>query len=137
MWILSLGFEVGLLALFAKRCHAPLANPTLDPTQICLAALRILFLLLMLAMFLITGQDSKSRSKNTPQETESLLNANGNANGNDRTAYGTSQNKLKGNTPVRIGDAQSTTWLDYVVGFQKLFPFLWQDLHSFLLIHLR
>ena len=62
-------------------------------------------------------------ASNTPEETERLLNRN--MAPNRENGYGSTPNKSKGVLEARVGDAQTTTWLDYVVGFKNLFPFLW------------
>lgn len=121
-WMVCVGFETVILSIAFNGFQGSLSNSPLDISQIGLSILRIFVLVVMLTVFWLPHAFGIG-NLNTPEETEQLLGTG--SNGRSDTGYGTSQNRLKGVTSVRLGDAQTTTWLDYVVGFRKLFPFLW------------
>lgn len=77
----------------------------------------------MFAIYWLQRQSAKLDASDTPGENERLLN--GNVPPGREAGYGSTQDETKGVSEAKLGDAQTTTWLDYVVGFRKLFPFLW------------
>jgi ATP-binding cassette, subfamily B, vacuolar membrane transporter HMT1/ACLQ len=123
LWVVSLLFEVAFLALFVRRRDGPFGRSALDISQITLSGLRILILVAMTAIYWLPLRSANTDVTNTPEETERLLN--GDVASNRKIGYGSTPDRSKGVLEPRVGDAQTTTWLDYVVGFKKLFPFLW------------
>ncbi|KAI0107199.1 P-loop containing nucleoside triphosphate hydrolase protein [Nemania sp. FL0031] len=123
-WVVCLAFEIATLSLALKsNISCPLRSVGLDIAQYVLLAARIVLLLVMV----ITFWWPKVLNTETPitiEETEPLLNAGGNL---PTSGYGVSRQKLLsgGTTVPRAGDAQTTDWVDYTVGFKNLFPFLW------------
>ncbi|TVY27403.1 ABC transporter [Lachnellula hyalina] len=99
-----------------------LENRYANAAQLALAAVRLIVLLCLIVLWLVTSHEEKSHSSTQSGENESLLD---HGPGTDYS-YGTSKARDGNNAyNARVGDAQTTTWLDYVLGFSKLFPFLW------------
>jgi len=118
IWVISLCFEtawnvIGVRQCARKRCSIV----ALDTLQITLSVSRPVILLTLL----VTFYASSRKVEVVTGEDEALLNeAIAYNNG-----YGTSQNKLKRPVGFKQDDAQMVTWLDYLRGFHRLFPFLW------------
>ncbi|KAI1120237.1 P-loop containing nucleoside triphosphate hydrolase protein [Nemania abortiva] len=123
VWVVCLAFETATLGLTMKSDTGLLLGSIgLNVAQYVLLVTRMVLLLSMaIAFWSPRALDTKVPS--TPEETEPLLNSNGNTASEYRAS---SQKLLSGSTTVRRnGDAQTTDWVDYAVGFKKLFPFLW------------
>lgn len=118
MWLISTFYEVTLFVMFLRNSSL-LQNVSsiLDATQITLAVSRILIFMCLLALYWVTVRRRNAKNPSSGEETESLLGG--------HMGYGTSNISFEGNSNSRPGDAQTTTWLDYLLGFSKLFPFLW------------
>lgn len=121
-WVVCFVFETSILSVILSENNALLRNFALDLSQIALSIIRIFVLAAMFIVFWLPLAFG-TYNPNTPEETERLLPANGNRVSG--TEYMTSRERLKGVNAIRAGDAQNTNWTDYVIGFKKLFPFLW------------
>jgi hypothetical protein len=118
MWLISTFYEVTLFVIFLWNSSL-LQNVSsmLDVAQITLAISRILMFMCLLALYWAIVRRRNPKKAGSGEETESLL--------GEHVGYGTSNISFEGNSNSRPGDAQTTTWLDYLLGFSKLFPFLW------------
>ena len=85
-------------------------------------------LALMATIFLLTRArtDLKDVSNATVEEEERLQPDNNSSYGTDGTVQSTKQNRES----RRTGDAQTKSWLDYLVGLGTVFPFLWSVVFS-------
>jgi ATP-binding cassette, subfamily B, vacuolar membrane transporter HMT1/ACLQ len=124
IWCISLLFEILQLALFAARVRTPFLSPPIDATQVAMAALRVVLLLAMISISWFTGPKIETDTTTSPAEAESLL-RNGEPVPPQSISYGAVSKKFQAVKITQVNDAQQTTWLDYVVGFRKLFPYLW------------
>ena len=113
MWMLAICFEVVIIATAGAIEGQWNRTDVLETSKLAIGALRILLLTAMAGAFLVEQSHLRASAVNE-QESESLL-GNGHA-----------QNKYDGSLvkPMRQ-DAQSTGWLDYFIGFKKLFPYVW------------
>lgn len=104
MWLISLVYETAwlLVKISSQPIHYH-GITALDATQIALASSRVLIFFSMIALYLTVNRQTYCEVEENNGERESLL----------------------GKPGKRVGDAQNTTWLDYLLGFRKLFPFLW------------
>jgi ATP-binding cassette, subfamily B, vacuolar membrane transporter HMT1/ACLQ len=94
----------------------------IDAVQIAMASLRVILLLAMILVYWFTS--SKTETATSPEETESLL-QNGQPALPESASYGTVSKKYRAASTIHFKDAQQTTWMEYVLGFHKLFPYLW------------
>ncbi|KAI1422006.1 putative transport protein [Xylaria sp. FL1777] len=125
-WVVCLAFEAASLGLAIHKgndgTHRASIGIGLDISQYVLLILRIVLLLSMIITFW-SARLLNTEIPNTPEETEPLLPSNGDTS---TSVFGASKRKLLvGRRIARVGDAQTTDWVDYTIGFQKLFPFLW------------
>ncbi|KAF3058034.1 Heavy metal tolerance protein [Daldinia childiae] len=121
MWAISLIFEIALLYIQTQALPRPVSViPGIASFQVALSGLRIVVLCTLVGLYVLTRPINVTGSA---EERESLFDEHAQNN----TMYGSSPSQAKGATPVRSGDAQTTTWLDYLLGFGRLFPFLWTD----------
>jgi hypothetical protein len=101
--------------------EAGLHQPSFDILLIVLSSTRIVNFVMMIFAY----RSRKTPIPNTASgETSPLLDGGGDL---EPLAYGTTRQRLIGK-PSDTGkprDAQTTEWTDYVLGFRKLFPFLW------------
>ncbi|KAF2789636.1 heavy metal tolerance protein [Melanomma pulvis-pyrius CBS 109.77] len=122
MWLISTMYEIAWLIYVLKvQPDKRVTGNAWQATHVALAAFRILILLCLIGLYLIAKQWRSSDGVADMGERESLL---GNESTNGPT-YVKAMTDSKANTFKRVGDAQTTTWLDYLLGFSKLFPFLW------------
>jgi hypothetical protein len=118
MWLISTFYEVIIFIIFLRNSSLlQSVSSILDALQIALAISRILIFMSLLALYWATIRSRNRKNESLGEETESLL--------GEHVGYGTSNISSEGNSNSRPGDAQTTTWLDYLLGFSKLFPFLW------------
>ncbi|KAF2259678.1 P-loop containing nucleoside triphosphate hydrolase protein, partial [Lojkania enalia] len=104
MWLISLVYEILLFSLrVGHDIQAQKTSTALDALQRLFSACRIAILLLLVVLYAATTRRGYNEIEEEEGEREALL----------------------GKKPSRAGDAQTTTWLDYLLGFKKLFPFLW------------
>ncbi|KAL5364120.1 putative transport protein [Aspergillus floccosus] len=117
-WLTALGFELPLAVVFSFcrppqiTSHHSLGDQGIYTAMIVLAYTRILFLSSSSILFFLAP-----RTISDP-EGASLL-----AGHQDESSYGT-----VGQEPTKrptTADAQSTNWLDYLVGFGQLLPLIW------------
>ncbi|KAI1176304.1 P-loop containing nucleoside triphosphate hydrolase protein [Nemania sp. FL0916] len=123
-WIVCFAFEIATLILTPGPNSGGVPEDVgLDIAQYVLLIVRIVFLLVMIIIFW-SPRVSNTETPSTPEETEPLLNSNENSL---PSGYGASRQRLLSGGPVvpRSGDAQTTDWVDYTMGFKKLFPYLW------------
>lgn len=113
MWILAICFEVVILVIIGNARGNSNYSVDLEAGELAVGALRTLLLVLMTGCFLV-GHNNYHSLRSTSVEREALL-GNGHA-----------QAQQKPNSDRHISkDAQSTGWLDYFIGFKKLFPYVW------------
>lgn len=121
VWLISAVYEVTwLIYRFDVQPLSQYANSAIEISQVTLAVLRVLILLCSITVYWSLTRHDSGRPA-SQEEAESLL-----RNGDeDARSYGTSSTKARDKGYTKAGDAQTTTWLDYLLGFSKLFPFLW------------
>lgn len=124
MWLISLVFETAFLApgvhSLPDRKHLHNTVVALSISEATFNVLRVILLLLSLVLYLVFSRSTAKERTLNEEETHSLING-GAENG---AAYGT--NGQPRDKPVKKGgDAQTGNWINYVLGFKKLFPFLW------------
>ncbi|KAI0419768.1 ABC heavy metal transporter [Xylaria grammica] len=88
-----------------------------------LAVSRILILFSLVVVFCGIGRSERRRYHGALEEREGLLN--GAIFDENGQLYGTSEFASTGNGYAKKGDAQTTTWVEYALGFRKLIPYLW------------
>lgn len=115
---MALGFETGM-AIAYSVCRPPQVTKngvederSLRIAILVLAYLRVLFLCGASALFFSPSQTT------IDPESAGLL-----AGDTEEGTYGTVESGPKDSTPPE--DAQSTNWLDYLVGFGQLMPLIW------------
>lgn len=86
-----------------------------DALLTTLAGLRISIFLALIIFYLSTKRTPRYETGNLADENRPLLSEHNND----------PKNAAEANTQARRKDAQTTTWLDYLLGFSQLFPFLW------------
>ncbi|OCL06616.1 putative transport protein [Glonium stellatum] len=124
MWLVSLGFEIAWLTLaFATVPVKAFVENYMDAVQITLSVSRCAILACMVSIYWWSAIPKEKIDDSDEEERQGLLSSNNNSS--NSTEYGTPHAKLKGVAHPRTGDAQTTTYLDYIIGFSKLFPFLW------------
>lgn len=122
MWTISLIFEIALLWTGVEALPQPTPEVyVLESFQVALSGIRVAVLCILVGLYVLTRHKRATSSIRVEEERESLLNE----HTQNSTLYGSSQSRLKGIALARSGDAQTTTWLDYLLGFGRLFPFLW------------
>lgn len=116
-WLVSLGFEF-VLAIFGsisqsilRRGHGAQNQHILYLTSLLLAYGRVLCLSVVSTIFFLPAKNG------TDPATASLLGSE-----SEESGYGTVPGTSSATTPV---DAQTTNWLDYIVGVGKLLPKTW------------
>ncbi|KAI0549791.1 ABC heavy metal transporter [Xylaria curta] len=119
LWLLSLLYETACLA--HHLMGVPNNRYKEDALLISLAALRIAIFLALLVLY--------HGTKRWPTETDSLADENCpllRESSSSNSERGHNSKPLGDGDPLkRQKDAQTTTWIDYVLGFSQLFPFLW------------
>ncbi|KAJ3562852.1 hypothetical protein NPX13_g8406 [Xylaria arbuscula] len=93
-----------------------------DALLISLAALRIATLLALLVLYHGNKQGQTYETESFADENCPLLG--GPSHSNSERGHN-SKTQADANTRSRQNDAQTTTWIDYLLGFRQLFPFLW------------
>lgn len=116
-WLTAVVFETALAILgslnISKLTAAPNGLRRLYAACLLLGYIRIVCLVLCCNFLYETPE------KEGDSESSTLLGS----DGEDVGHYGATEAPKK--TPTPLIDAQSTNWLDYLVGFGKLFPLLW------------
>lgn len=125
MWIMSAFYEIAWLAHgWTVLTTNSNAGNVWHTALAVVAVVRVLVLLCMSVLFVgIYHWRSWGQSSPDGGERQNLI-------GDGSPTYGTTNYSngsigAKASSPKRAGDAQTTTWLDYVIGFKSLFPFLW------------
>lgn len=113
IWIVSFIYETAWVLCIL---HPALDSGPHSVAQLALGVSRVLVMLCLVFLYLGT---TPRRPSHDEEESDELLSTEA-ANGN---IYGTSH-KTHDSREI-IGDAQTTTWLDYFLGFRALFPYLW------------
>jgi ATP-binding cassette, subfamily B, vacuolar membrane transporter HMT1/ACLQ len=113
IWVLAGCFEVAILAVAISIWKTLKFENILNYGGLALGTLRVLLLAIMATVFFWSRKSTYPSTRNE-QESESLL-----GQGSSQTKYDGSLSK-----PFQK-DAQSTGWLDYFIGFKKLFPYIW------------
>ncbi|KAI1457521.1 ABC heavy metal transporter [Annulohypoxylon moriforme] len=120
MWIISAVYEVAWL-IYQFEVQPHYSYGAIEIIQVTFAALRVFILLCSIVLYWALKISLRRGQPTSQDEAESLL-----RNGHENSwNYGTPDTKARANGYAKAGDAQTTTWLDYLLGFQKLFPFLW------------
>jgi hypothetical protein len=119
MWLTSMVYEVawlcnGLVALSDNRFA--------DNVQATLSASRVATLFCLITLYSLNTHWQRVDSSLLSGEYESLLGG----SLEDGARYGITSSNTVNNTFGKKSDAQTTSWLDYVLGYKSLFPFLWQ-----------
>ncbi|CAI6334304.1 unnamed protein product [Periconia digitata] len=117
MWLISTLYEVLWLAHGWKQTYGEISdNNAWHTASAVVATVRILILVGISALFIVTNQrKNQDWSTQDNGERQPLLGNGSQVNGaNGKTT-----------STKRSGDAQTTTWTDYLLGFKALFPFLW------------
>ncbi|KAI0401583.1 P-loop containing nucleoside triphosphate hydrolase protein [Xylaria palmicola] len=112
MWIISLVFETVWLSDLRYRSNWEAGLSTLGVS-------RILFFICLVAIYWGSSVRRHEKHNGTSEENGPLLNAENGRN------YGVSELGARQNGYAKLGDAQTTTWVEYALGFRKLIPFLW------------
>lgn len=124
VWITAIFLEAVIAAVFKSQNKSIKVPADLLDTLFALSLARIVVLLLMTAV-LVRRQFAlrPASSDSTPEERQGLL-ENGEGRSND---YGAAHGHAQAARPPtgRPRDAQGSGWLDYIAGFQILFPYLW------------
>jgi hypothetical protein len=125
MWLISTLYEVMWLAHGWNQTYKEPTDTNSWHTALAMVATaRILILLIISGLFMATYQKGNhDRSIQDEGERQCLL-------GDESQRIGATHRANEGvndkATPTkRSGDAQTTTWIDYLIGFKALFPFLW------------
>jgi hypothetical protein len=114
-WILAIVFEILIIILAQLISYGVKDSRQIGSAGIALGAFRVATLLVMSMVFILIGNRQQIALPSAADETESLL-----INGATSSGYGSASAPK----PKTL-DAQSTGWLDYFVGFRKLFPYIW------------
>ncbi|KAK8044767.1 ABC transporter [Apiospora rasikravindrae] len=120
-WLISLIFEV-VQIVYLPGNH--FQHGWIAILLTTFASLRVLILICMIALFKAASHNVSNRHhiRRDPEESAGLLERNAGENG----SYGAARTEDNGNKASRpTGDAQTTSWLDYFLGFRKLFPYIW------------
>mgnify|MGYP005989334297 CR=1 FL=1 len=124
MWLISLVFEIAFVApgirSLPDRQHQHDTVVALSISEATFNVLRILLLFLSLALCWVFSRSTPKERTLNEEETQSLING-GAENG---AAYGTN-GQPQDKPAKKSGDAQTGNWINYLLGFKKLFPFLW------------
>ncbi|KAI1662259.1 ABC heavy metal transporter [Daldinia decipiens] len=122
MWLISLAYEsASLHQSIGLRSRKQDSHVLWYISVITFGSLRILLLLLEIALYWITAPELYNENRSFPDESDSLLaHSSRNYTGNSRPMKSTASDGHRKGV-----DAQTTTWLDYLLGFRKLIPFLW------------
>lgn len=122
-WLVSLAFETAFLTMGFQSMSTQGSQQDIDPLLVAEAifnSARVVLFVAFIALYWGTRQRPLDETSQSDEETQALL------NGQEQNGvhYGTDAAKpLK--PEKRSGDAQTGTWTNYILGFQKLFPFLW------------
>ncbi|KAI1769735.1 ABC transporter type 1, transmembrane domain-containing protein [Hypoxylon cercidicola] len=125
MWLISTVYETAWLAYnltVVQSLEGGCSYSALDIAQVTLSALRTLFLLCSIGIYWALTVRPRGERSTSQDEESSLLPG---ERGSNNVSYGIMDAKAKGDEYAKAGDAQTTTWLDYMLGFGNLFPFLW------------
>jgi hypothetical protein len=120
-WFAGAAFEITILSLrlvSTTSVSVKLADKDAGRLAFGLARLAILFSMTVAFWY---SRRQTAETKESDAERESLL-ANGNGSSQE---YGAAKPDVLKNNSVKVTDAQSSGWLDYLVGFKALFPYIW------------
>lgn len=134
MWLVSLMFEIAFLAAGVRslpdKQHLRDTVAALSVSQATFNVLRLLLLFLSLVFYWASSRTKPKERTLNEEETQSLING----SSQNGAAYGTN-GRPKDKVAKKGGDAQTGNWINYLLGFKKLFPFLWYV--SYHLLHLQ
>lgn len=125
-WVVGLLLEAVIAAVFKTQQPSIKVPAQLLDTLFALAVARMAVLLLMTAVLVRRHYAWRAiSSPSTPEERQGLL-ENGQGQTNQYGAAPAPGHAQAAKPPTgRPRDAQSSGWLDYIAGFQVLFPYLW------------
>ena len=119
-WVFAAAFEISLLItarITASVGHGP---TRLEFTETALGCTKIAILVLMSVTYLAFNRQRANPDTGRDSEGETLI------NGSDKMSkYGTGPK-----THDVVHGIQATGWLDYFVGFNVLFPYIWYGTYS-------
>ncbi|RWA08688.1 hypothetical protein EKO27_g6420 [Xylaria grammica] len=120
LWLISLIYEVAWLVnnLVANMPTREASDAFLTTT----AVIRVAIFLAMLVFYFGTKRELVYEEGMLPDENCPLLVETLHANARTQNHKSSEAANI---TQARRNDAQTTTWLDYIMGFSQLFPFLW------------
>ncbi|KAI0182493.1 P-loop containing nucleoside triphosphate hydrolase protein [Xylaria flabelliformis] len=122
MWVISVVYETAWLCY----CAFPKirSQSSWDATLLAFGVLKICLFSSMILIYFWDVLRSRGEIRiNTPGENRPFLNG---TLADDRCEdYGTRGQTVNLKEYGNKGDAQSTTWVEYALGFRKLIPFLW------------
>lgn len=113
-WLVAIVIQLALSRL-PKDVSASLSNPY----ECAILACEVLFVVLLISntvLFLFIQHSQRSVDALLYSQMNSV---------EGQSGYNTFQNKTSSTQIQQRGDAQSTGWYDYFIGFRALFPYFW------------
>ena len=111
-WLIAMTFELLMLVATHLTASASHGLTHLEASELALGCARFIMLLIM-SMVLVPAHCGRLRKGQGERQT--LLDE-----GEPVSKYDSFPGILE-----KVGDAQSTGWLDYFIGFSALFPYIW------------
>lgn len=121
-WLSCMMLDVSALVVIHQSSHVREATSGSAESHAALVIARNVVLGSMACLFLLTRRHSLGDDEWESEESGPLLSS-GNAASKD--SYGAAKSGATATARERKGDAQSTGWVDYFIGFRVLFPYLW------------
>jgi ATP-binding cassette, subfamily B, vacuolar membrane transporter HMT1/ACLQ len=121
-WVTNLIFEVTLIAILSRKIGFQDEKADKISVQLVLQSLKTVILLVMSILYKISCSKPSYTSEAEDAERRQLLGS----GSSDALGNGTIENGIRRNKPAPTAtDAQSTTWLDYLIAFKTLFRYVW------------